>query len=257
MSDSGFRDAWEAWHAARLKGAVAPHGPAALTLTYWVTPERSHEIPGVVGSWEAVDGGIAGRGLEASGYLDQAGAAVGESATLSPSGATELFAGERRLRLFERDGAFALRVFDPEALGRVGLEAIEHFEPDEAWRLPAVFEPEPQDRRIELVDGYQRTVGTSGSIVFEIDGQPHRLTATQRPNELSVVFGDLTNGEESHGFRFLTTQLPDERGALTIDFNRAFLPPCAFSDHFVCPLPTPENRLPLRIPAGERTVRRG
>ena len=49
---------------------------------------------------------------------------------------------------------------------------------------------------------------------------------------------------------------PDEAGRTAIDFNRAYLPPCAFSDQFVCPLPAPGNRLPVRIAAGERAARR-
>ncbi|RGE24356.1 DUF1684 domain-containing protein [Leucobacter sp. wl10] len=136
------------------------------------------------------------------------------------------------------------------------MRGIEAYAPHEAWRLGARFDPEAAERRIELVDGYVATRETSGSVVFELDGVERRLTGTLGPGGITVVFGDATNGAESYGFRFVVAPLPDDRGATVIDFNRAFLPPCAFSDQFVCPLPTPENRLPVPIRAGERLVRR-
>lgn len=257
MTDTTFRQDWQTWQRERFAAATAPHGPAALTLTYWVTPGRTHQIPAVAGTWQAGEEGtgIRASGLASSGYLLPGGGSVDDTVLLSPGGTTELIAEDRRLRLFERDGTFALRIFDPNAGGRTGLEAIEAFVPDETWRLAAVFDPHEEQREIELVDGYQRTVGVSGTLRFTVDGEERRLTATRRPDALSIVFGDTTNGAESYGFRFLTTGLPDDEGRVVLDFNRAFLPPCAFSDQFVCPLPTPENRLPFAIRAGERLTR--
>ena len=49
---------------------------------------------------------------------------------------------------------------------------------------------------------------------------------------------------------FLYTPLP-QGGKVTLDFNKAFSPPCAFTPFATCPLPPPQNRLPIRIEAGE------
>ncbi|HJP70467.1 MAG TPA: DUF1684 domain-containing protein, partial [Candidatus Limnocylindria bacterium] len=71
--------------------------------------------------------------------------------------------------------------------------------------------------------------------------------------ELWLVFGDATNGTETYGGgRFLYTPAPSD-GSVEVDFNRAYNPPCVFSPFATCPLPWPENRLPIRVEAGERT----
>lgn len=74
-----------------------------------------------------------------------------------------------------------------------------------------------------------------------------------RAKELFFVFSDATSGKGSYpGGRFLYTALPDKDGNVTLDFNRAYSPPCAFTDFATCPLPPPQNRLKVAIAAGER-----
>ncbi|MGH8193295.1 MAG: DUF1684 domain-containing protein, partial [Woeseiaceae bacterium] len=46
---------------------------------------------------------------------------------------------------------------------------------------------------------------------------------------------------------------PPRDGHTVIDFNKAYNPPCVFSNFATCPLPPAQNRLPLRITAGEKT----
>jgi len=79
-----------------------------------------------------------------------------------------------------------------------------------------------------------------------------RLTPVQEPrNELSFIFRDLTAGKETYGSgRFLDTELGKD-GAVVLDFNKAYNPPCAFTPYATCPLPPKENRLAVRIEAGE------
>jgi uncharacterized protein (DUF1684 family) len=45
----------------------------------------------------------------------------------------------------------------------------------------------------------------------------------------------------------------DEEGRLFVDFNRAYNPPCVFTEFATCPLPPPQNKLPVRIEAGEKS----
>lgn len=66
------------------------------------------------------------------------------------------------------------------------------------------------------------------------------------------MFADGTSGHETYGAgRFLYIPLPTDGHAL-VDFNRAFNPPCALSDFATCPLPPWQNRLKVRIDAGEK-----
>jgi len=76
---------------------------------------------------------------------------------------------------------------------------------------------------------------------------------------LFLPFRDATNGVETYGAgRYLLDAAKSadlgmaSRGALILDFNFAFQPSCAFDPRWACPLAPPENRLDLRIEAGER-----
>jgi uncharacterized protein (DUF1684 family) len=94
-----------------------------------------------------------------------------------------------------------------------------------------------------------------GAIEFELDGEQLRLEATAASNEqLFIIFRDQTSGQETYGLgRFLYTRAP-AGDVVDLDFNRAYSPPCAFTDFATCPLPPRENHLPIAIRAGERGV---
>lgn len=86
-------------------------------------------------------------------------------------------------------------------------------------------------------------------------GEEHSLIALGEPGDenLFLVFGDQTNGEETYqGGRFLVATVEADGKTATIDFNKAYNPPCVFTPYATCPLPPPENRLTLRVEAGEK-----
>jgi uncharacterized protein len=93
-----------------------------------------------------------------------------------------------------------------------------------------------------------------GTVVFTVNGQEYRLEPVQESgtDPLFIIFADLTNRTESYGAgRFLYADPPKD-GKVVLDFNRAYNPPCAFSPYATCPLPPPQNRLKLRVEAGEK-----
>jgi uncharacterized protein (DUF1684 family) len=165
--------------------------------------------------------------------------------------------GRLRLKAISREGAPALRVFDPETPGRTRLRGILSFPHDDEWVITGAFRPaaEGEINVIRSVDGYEREEPAVGTIALEVDGAPVELTVTGDPAEgLSAVIADATSNVDAYRFRFLEIDAPAADGTVTVDFNRAYLPPCAFSDHYVCPLPPASNRLPVRVEAGERTT---
>ena len=93
-----------------------------------------------------------------------------------------------------------------------------------------------------------------GEVVFTVDGVEYRLQPSGSPEEgFFLVFGDRTNGDETYGGgRFLYTDAVAEDGTLVVDFNRSYCPPCVFTPWATCPLPPPENKLAVRIEAGEK-----
>jgi uncharacterized protein (DUF1684 family) len=94
-----------------------------------------------------------------------------------------------------------------------------------------------------------------GELLFEAGGRAQRLLPVieaEPTPRLFVLFGDPTNRDETYpAGRFLYASMP-EAGTTVLDFNLAMNPACAFNDLVVCPLPPPENRLPLRVEAGEK-----
>lgn len=163
------------------------------------------------------------------------------------------------------------RIWRSDAPARQAFEAIEAYDHDPAWVVEGRFEIVDEERAIpfeHLLDGgATRALPVSGDLVFTHQGEEVRLAAFDAfyggVSTLHLVFADQTNGAESYGTgRFLLLERPAtaalaEGGsvALTIDFNRAVIPPCGFSNQMNCPLPPLQNRLPFPVRAGERKVR--
>jgi uncharacterized protein (DUF1684 family) len=116
---------------------------------------------------------------------------------------------------------------------------------------------EPTSFQIPTSDGKLRPARRAGSLSFEIEGTPVRLTAYELDGAHSdgrvfVPFLDATSGTETYGAgRYLDLE-PDEDGTYPIDFNLAYHPTCVYDPRASCPLTPGENRLPVRIEAGER-----
>jgi uncharacterized protein (DUF1684 family) len=93
-----------------------------------------------------------------------------------------------------------------------------------------------------------------GVLEFQHAGKTFRLQALDEgEGTLFLVFADRTSGHGSYGAgRFIDAPMPDAQGNVMIDFNQAYNPPCAFTPFATCPLPPPENRLDLKIEAGEK-----
>jgi uncharacterized protein (DUF1684 family) len=117
------------------------------------------------------------------------------------------------------------------------------------------FEPYRAPRPIPTPDysGGMQTLESPGEVSFELLGQRLRLVVAELDEgELFLVFADGTTGRSTYpAGRFLYTPPPSGQ-QVEIDFNKAYSPPCAFTPYATCPLPLPENRLPISIEAGER-----
>ncbi len=137
---------------------------------------------------------------------------------------------------------------------------IDAYAPDPAWVVTAEFTPAEADQTLRTEHSHaDRLVDypVVGTFTFTVDGRHAELVAlyTGHEGKAHISFQDATSGRESYGAaRFLFLPLPAEAGPVTLDFNRVTLPPCAFSDAFVCPLPPPGNVLPFAVRAGEKAV---
>jgi uncharacterized protein (DUF1684 family) len=177
------------------------------------------------------------------------------AATLPPSG---IRVGRYTLRLSHQRFP-GIIVFDPKSPRYQEYKGIPYFPPDVAYRVVAALAPNPNpDTTIILsTRGNQRRALRVGWFDFEVNGAKCRLEATRLlepgvgEKDFSLFFTDATTGTESYKVgRYLNAEpLPDGRYAL--DFNFAYSPACAYSEHYNCPIPPKANRLEIAIRAGE------
>jgi uncharacterized protein (DUF1684 family) len=133
--------------------------------------------------------------------------------------------------------------------------AVETYPLDPRWRVAARLDAfaTPKPVRVADVRGGFMDFVAPGELVFRLDDQEMRLTALGFPGEdrFFVMFKDPTNATTTYsGYRILTPEVVGAGEWTVIDFNFASNPPCAYSRYTVCPLPPPENRLPVAIEAG-------
>ncbi|HEV8402297.1 MAG TPA: DUF1684 domain-containing protein [Candidatus Limnocylindrales bacterium] len=126
----------------------------------------------------------------------------------------------------------------------------------EDLRLEPYAGSEPAAFEIPTSDGQLKPATRAGTFSFELDGVTRRLTAYVvdggDPESLFVPFLDETSGHETYGAgRYLDLE-PDDDDTYALDFNLAYHPSCVYSPYYSCPLTPAENRLPVRIEAGER-----
>jgi|OpeIllAssembly_1097287.scaffolds.fasta_scaffold66891_3 hypothetical protein len=182
------------------------------------------------------------------------------TAVLKPdsSGAPTLLShGTLAFHLIGRGAKVGVRVKDREAETLKRFKGVESFPLDPSFRFVAKFEPSSPAKKIEVpnVLGTPEMQDSPGAVVFTRDGRTYRLDALVGgpKGELFLVFGDQTNAKETYGGgRFLHTPPPAADGTVVVDFNRAINPPCVFTPYATCPLPPKENRLALRVTAGEK-----
>ncbi len=264
----------ERWRAVRLERLRAPDGWLSVSGLTWLDPGRrfagasaSNVLqlasgPPMLGLFDVREGGVwftPERGVSLT--LDGAPLARGTvrlRTDRDEGGASVIgFADGGRALVVERGGRLALRVYAPDAPGLRDFQGLEHFPTAIDWRLEARFEPAEAGATLSLGDlmGYTEALPLAGAVVFEREGAEHRLQAVDEGDGLLLlVFGDLTSGHSTYGQgRYLYAERPaDPSAPMTLDFNLAYNPPCVFSNHASCLFAPAENRLPLRIEAGEK-----
>jgi len=122
------------------------------------------------------------------------------------------------------------------------------------YQLPLEKYPKPERIQMQTSTGQIAPYLKYGVARFELSGEKQALQVykSEEQDALFLPFTDATTGKESYGAgRYLD---PEEQrdGTLTLDFNLAYNPYCAYNEQWSCPLPPRENRLPVRIEAGEK-----
>jgi uncharacterized protein len=149
----------------------------------------------------------------------------------------------------------ALRVRDLDRPLRTGFKGLRFFPVNPAYRVKAVYKPyaAPQVAQMPNILGDLEPFTITGTVAFSLGGANHEMVAWRSGQRLWFVFRDLTSGKETYAAsRFLYQPMP-QAGEFWLDFNYAENPPCGYNPYTTCPVPPPQNRLPVRIEAGELT----
>ena len=153
---------------------------------------------------------------------------------------------------------FAIRLRDRNSDIRRNFTGLRWFAPNEAYKVTGRFEPyaTPKPVRVPNILGDLEPYTAPGVVAFTLNREPLKLevydSGSGENRRFFIVFRDLTSGKETYASaRFLYADRPNAKGEVVLDFNKAYNPPCAFNPFTTCPLPSEQNRLRVRVEAGE------
>jgi uncharacterized protein (DUF1684 family) len=248
----------------RALAVTQPTGSLALTNTQWVDSEQT--IWGVPGVWAPLPAGESGLsvtatasdGIRVDGVLVDGTVTVRGKDHAEPS--QVVFSDTVTGAVIKNEGSasYALRVWDANSEGIQEFGSIDAFDYNPDWVITATFTENPEGTTLGFEHlkeaGNLREEAIPGSITFSKDGVDYDLAAFKSGRALQLVFADATSGDSTYSVGRFLFVAPRPDGTITLDFNLAVLPPCAFSYAFNCPMPPKQNRFAVPIEAGEKNV---
>ena len=161
---------------------------------------------------------------------------------------------DMRMVVVRRSKGIGIRLWDNTRKERRTFPTREWYPIKEELRVPAIYTRYETPKIVKMPDilGAILDERMEGFVTFELNGQKHELVVSELPDHrLNIIFMDLTNGNPTYpSGRYHYTDAHDN-GKVFIDFNKAYNPPCAFTDYATCTFPPQENHLKVRIEAGE------
>lgn len=258
IASANYLDALEAWKARRLANLKAPNGWLNIIARHWLTG-------GTVKVGSAWDNDIVlSSGPAEVGTLTEDETGV----SFTPAGGGEIIrlkldkkkppqfqVGNLLLEVTTMNDEHALRVRDTTSITPMAFPGIEYFPTNPSWRIVADWVPFEQELTVNTSHDIPTDVVATHKAVFEHEGKRYELIATHgTPEAPQFVIRDLTSRDSTYAAcRFVYGEDVTDK-TIVLDFNKAINPPCAFTEHAVCPLPPPENVLPFRIEAGEKRL---
>lgn len=264
---------WESevmdWRETRRALLLSPTGFLSLAGLFWLekevstfgsAPDNDLVFPEAADAYlgtftVTADGVVMKPRADAELYADEwpvGETLIADDTTDSPVMITH---GSLAWTVIKRDDRYAVRLRDFEHPALESFPALQYFPIDPSWRIEGTLRRYDVPKRVSattVIEGLGWYPESPGIVEFHKDGEVFTLEAYASGERLFFVFGDRTNSRETYpAGRFLYAPSPGDDGRVVLDFNRAYSPPCAFNDFATCPVASPRNRLPVRIPAGE------
>jgi hypothetical protein len=261
----------DAWHAKRVQNLKAETGWLNLAGLFWLAEGKNSFGSAKTNKLVFPEGTIGAF----AGYFERTGNAVKliaspdadirikdkpvqEALIFHPDSANTpvLASGNLRWIIIKREDRIGVRLRNLKSPNLNNFHGIERFPVDSAWRVTATLRTEGQPDQLPITNviGQTSPQKAAGQLSFTLNGQAYTLDALDEDDDLFIVFADSTTGESTYpGGRFITVKKPGKDGKVVLDFNKAYNPPCAFTNFATCPLPPSQNRLPIAVTAGEKS----
>ena len=263
VTQADYQTEIDAWRVEREERLKADTGWLTMAALYFLT-----EGPNSFGA-SPINDLVLPSGPDEAGVFElrnrqvSVRAAAGQTLTINGEGVSQasLYPRERRATITIGDlsmwvhysgDRLAIRVSDKNSPIRRNFTGLRWFPVDDAYRVRARFVPhEPITLQFPNILGDLEPFTSSGTITLTLGGEQITMRPVDSGDRLWFIFRDLTSGSETYpAARFLYADAPED-GWTTLDFNRAYNPPCAFNPYTTCPLPPQENRVRVRVEAGE------
>ncbi|HRI79435.1 MAG TPA: DUF1684 domain-containing protein [Cyclobacteriaceae bacterium] len=261
----------EAWHQKRVENLKGPNGWLNVAGLYWLNDgintfgsgEKNSivfpagKIPEFAGFFMLQMNTVL---IDVADNVDitSNGQPVNEKIIYHPdsSRAVVLDYGSLQWFVIKRDTKFGIRLRDFKSPAIESFKEIDRYPVDVQWRLEAKFEKADSARTIPITNVLGQTTPQSspGTLVFAVKDKTYRLDVLDEGGEeYFIIFGDATNAGETYGAgRYVYVKKPDADGNTILDFNKAYNPPCAFTEFATCPLPPKQNILDTEVTSGEK-----
>ena len=161
--------------------------------------------------------------------------------------------GDFSFFVIHRGNRDAIRLRDLQSDAVKSFTGLHWYPVRPEYRVTAKWVPydPPKVLSIPNILGETEKTPSPGHAEFTLNGKQFTLEPVIEDGDLFFIFRDQTAGKETYPpGRFLHADLP-KNGNVVLDFNKAYTPPCAFTPYATCPLPPPQNKVPIRIEAGE------
>jgi uncharacterized protein (DUF1684 family) len=168
---------------------------------------------------------------------------------------TEIKLKNLTFMLIDREDGLGIRLWDNQREERNNFLGRRWFPIQDGYLIKGIYNSFDEGFNVVMSrkNGSDYQTQAEGEVTFQLDGREFSLLAfEQEDGSLFTMFLDQTSGKECYAAgRYLVIDSPQD-GVVEIDFNRAYNPPCAFTDFATCPVPPFQNRLDVTILAGER-----
>jgi len=268
MTKNSYRQSINEWRVKRNESIRRENDWLALAGLYWLKLGKN-----LLGSDSKSEIVLPQRLPASLGYLEYSGSSVSlfsnsdqkinvdgtetDFAVLQPD--TSLIKlDDVQFVVIQRGNKFGVRIWDNQREERRSFPARTWFDIDENFRIPATYSlyESPKKANFPNVAGETAEFPVDGFLSFTFNNKEYQLDVNKESNGTFFIrFSDLTSKDETYRTgRYLITDMEAD-GKLFIDFNKAYNPPCSFTDYATCIFAPEQNRLDFKVTAGEKYTR--